>query len=55
MQEIYVNEYKASLVTYSSQSEKGIVWSDGEYVYILVSSVLDVELMKTIAESVKAQ
>ena len=55
VQEIYINEYKASLVTYSSQSEKGIVWSDGEYVYILVSSVLDVELMKTIAESVKAQ
>ena len=55
VEEIYVNEHKASLVIYSSQTEKGIVWSDGEYVYILVSSVLDVELMKTIAESVKAQ
>ena len=52
--EIYINEYKASLVTYSGQSEIGIVWSDGEYVYILVSSVLDVEEMKAIAESVKA-
>ena len=54
VEEIYINEYKASLVTYSSQTEKGIVWSDGEYVYIFVSSVLDVEEMKAIAESVKA-
>ena len=53
--EIYINGYNASLVTYSDKQEVEIVWSDGEYVYVLFSSMLDVQQMKTIAESVKAQ
>ena len=55
VEEIYINEYKASLVTYSDKKEVEIVWSDGEYVYVLFSSMLDVQQMKAIAESVKAQ
>ena len=55
VEEIYINEYSASLVTYSNKDELEIVWSDGEYVYVLFSSVLSFEQMKTIAESVKAQ
>ena len=55
VEQIYINEYNASLVTYSNQSETTIVWSDGEYVYVLASSVINVEQMITIAESVRAE
>ncbi len=55
VKEIYINDYSASLVTYSDKSEISIVWSDKEYVYVLFSSVMDIEQLTAIAESVKPQ
>ena len=52
---IDINNHSASLVTYENNSEIYIVWNDGEYVYVLSSSLIAVEQMIIIAESVKAE
>lgn len=55
VQQVNVNQYLASIVTYENNPEITIVWNDGEYVYVLVSAAIDVDEMITIAESVKAR
>ena len=55
MQQININEYLAYIVAYENNPEITIVWNDGEYVYVLVSSLIDIEQMIIIAESVRAE
>ncbi len=55
VQQISINSYVASLVTYENNAETSIIWNDGEYVYIVFSSVIDVDEMIKIAESVRAE
>lgn len=53
---IYINEYIANLVIHTdNSSDMSIIWNDGEYVYILFSSVIDADQMIAIAESVRAE
>ena len=55
VRQISIDGHLASVVTYENNPETSIVWNDGEYVYVLVSSVIDVEQMTVIAESVRAE
>ena len=35
------------------QTEKYLIWNDGEYVYVIVSTIVSLENMVKFAESVK--
>lgn len=54
LSEFDLNGYEAQMITYKNKPEVYIVWSDGEYMYVLLSPVLSGAELTDIAKSVKA-
>ena len=54
LSEIDLNGYEAQIITYKNKSEVYLVWCDGEYMYVLLSTVLNGSELTDVAKSVKA-
>lgn len=54
LSEIDLNGYEAQIITYKNKSEVYLVWCHGEYMYVLLSTVLNGSELTDVAKSVKA-
>ena len=50
---IKINESDATVVEYANKEETYVIWSDGEYMYYIISTDCNIEMLIQYAENVK--